>query len=146
MKNECSIIRDILPLYVENMVSEDTAEFVKEHLESCPVCRAELEKLREPVEVQTEPQPDMDAAPLKRRREQPLVSFQRTLDLKRYAQDAGKPWSKDIIVHKIGEKTYSKSINDAYYQSLPIDNAILQYNSQWGIAENNSLFEPYNAW
>lgn len=81
-----------------------------------------------------------------RRREQPLVSFQRTLDLKRYAQDAGKPWSKDIIVHKIGEKTYSKSINDAYYQSLPIDNAILQYNSQWGIAENNSLFEPYNAW
>ena len=66
MKNECSIIRDILPLYVENMVSEDTAEFVKEHLESCPVCRAELEKLREPVEVQTEPQPDMDAAPLKR--------------------------------------------------------------------------------
>lgn len=81
-----------------------------------------------------------------RRREQPLVSFQRTLDLKRYAQDAGKPWSKDIIVHKIGEKTYSKSINDAYYQSLPIDNAILQYNPQWGISENNSLFEPYNAW
>ena len=36
MKNECSIIRDILPLYVENMVSEDTSEFVKEHLESCP--------------------------------------------------------------------------------------------------------------
>ena len=33
MKNECSIIRDILPLYVENMVSEDTSEFVKEHLE-----------------------------------------------------------------------------------------------------------------
>ena len=32
-----------------------------------------------------------------RRREQPLVSFQRTLDLKRYAQDAGKPWSKDIM-------------------------------------------------
>ena len=51
MKNECSIIRDILPLYVENMVSEDTSEFVKEHLESCPACRAELEKLREPVEV-----------------------------------------------------------------------------------------------
>ena len=58
MKNECSIIRDILPLYVENMVSEDTSEFVKEHLESCPACRAELEKLREPVEVQTAPQPE----------------------------------------------------------------------------------------
>ena len=40
MKNECSIIRDILPLYVENMVSEDTSEFVKEHLENskCSFC------------------------------------------------------------------------------------------------------------
>lgn len=66
MKNECSIIRDILPLYVENMVSEDTAEFLKEHLENCPACHAEFEKLREPVEVWAEPQPDMDAAPLKR--------------------------------------------------------------------------------
>ncbi len=66
MKNECSIICDILPLYVESMVSEDTSEYVKEHLEVCPACRAELEKLREPVEVRTEPQIDMDAAPLKR--------------------------------------------------------------------------------
>ena len=31
MKKECSIIRDMLPLYFENMVSEDTAEFVKKH-------------------------------------------------------------------------------------------------------------------
>ena len=49
MKNECSIIRDILPLYVENMVSEDTSEFVKEHLESCPACRAELSRYDEPL-------------------------------------------------------------------------------------------------
>ena len=30
MKRECSIVRDVLPLYFENMVSEDTAVFVKE--------------------------------------------------------------------------------------------------------------------
>ena len=79
MKNECSIIRDILPLYVENMVSEDTSEFVKEHLESCPACRAELEKLRKPVEVQTEPQPDMDAAPLKRLKKALLMKKVQTI-------------------------------------------------------------------
>ena len=67
MKNECSIIRDILPLYVENMVSEDTAEFVKEHLGNCPTCRAELEKLRKPVQpVAAQHVPDIDAEPLKR--------------------------------------------------------------------------------
>lgn len=30
MKNECNIVRDILPLYLEDMVSEDTANFIKE--------------------------------------------------------------------------------------------------------------------
>ena len=46
MKNECSIIRDILPLYFENMVSGDTAAFVKEHLENCPECAAEFERMK----------------------------------------------------------------------------------------------------
>ena len=42
MKNECYIVRDILPLYLEDMVSEETAAFIKEHLEHCPACAAEL--------------------------------------------------------------------------------------------------------
>lgn len=46
MKKECSIVRDLLPLYFENMVSEDTAVFVKEHLENCSDCTAEFECLK----------------------------------------------------------------------------------------------------
>ncbi len=45
MKNECSIVRDLLPLYAENMVSQATAAFVREHLDNCPDCRAELAAL-----------------------------------------------------------------------------------------------------
>ncbi len=48
MKNECSIIRDILPLYAENMVSSDTVAFVEEHLKNCEACRKEYEKTKEP--------------------------------------------------------------------------------------------------
>ena len=67
MKNECSIVCDLLPLYAEDMVSEDTAEFVMEHLGNCPTCRAELEKLRKPVQpVAAQHVPDIDAEPLKR--------------------------------------------------------------------------------
>ena len=46
MKKECSIVRDLLPLYFENMLSEDTAAFVKEHLENCSDCTAEFECLK----------------------------------------------------------------------------------------------------
>ncbi len=44
MKNrECSIVRDILPLYVENVISDDTKQFVDEHLSHCTKCKNELE-------------------------------------------------------------------------------------------------------
>lgn len=52
MRNECNIIRDILPLYVENIVSEDTVAFVEEHLEGCADCREELKSVRASAEIE----------------------------------------------------------------------------------------------
>ena len=45
MKNECSIVRDILPLYSKGTVSKETAAFIEMHLDNCPDCRAEFEVL-----------------------------------------------------------------------------------------------------
>lgn len=39
---ECFIVRDLMPLYAEDMVSTETADFVREHLEHCPQCASEL--------------------------------------------------------------------------------------------------------
>ena len=47
MKNECSIIRDLLPLYVEELVSEETGTYIEEHLRTCAECKTELAKLKE---------------------------------------------------------------------------------------------------
>ena len=47
MKPECSIIRDLLPLYVEDMVSAETAQYVSEHLNACAECQAEFEGLKD---------------------------------------------------------------------------------------------------
>lgn len=60
MKNECSIVRDLLPLYAESMVSPETASFMEEHLKDCGHCRKEYERLKAPCAV---PAQD-DAAPL----------------------------------------------------------------------------------
>lgn len=46
MRNECGIISDLLPLYVEGMVNDDTAAFVREHLEGCRHCRAQYEAMQ----------------------------------------------------------------------------------------------------
>ena len=46
MRNECNIIRDILPLYIEGMVCEDTASFVEEHICNCTECSKLLNDMR----------------------------------------------------------------------------------------------------
>ncbi|MBQ5633538.1 MAG: zf-HC2 domain-containing protein [Clostridia bacterium] len=51
MKTECSVVRDLLPLYVEDMVSEETAAYIGEHLETCEECKAELESLKGSAEI-----------------------------------------------------------------------------------------------
>ncbi len=46
MKTECSVVQDLLPLFAEDMVSPETAQYVRTHLATCPECRAELEKCK----------------------------------------------------------------------------------------------------
>ena len=45
MKITCNIIEDLLPLYVDDMVSEDSRRLVEEHLKGCPACRKMQEEM-----------------------------------------------------------------------------------------------------
>ena len=46
MKIHCDVIRDLLPLYAEDMVSQASRELVEEHIKECEGCRGELETLK----------------------------------------------------------------------------------------------------
>ena len=47
MNNECSIVKDLLALYSEDMVSDETAEFVANHLEVCEECSKEYKSIKD---------------------------------------------------------------------------------------------------
>lgn len=49
MKISCDVIRDLLPLYAEEMVSAGSKKMVEEHLQECPSCVKALNEIREPV-------------------------------------------------------------------------------------------------
>lgn len=38
MKKSCDIVQDLLPLYLDDVLKRETAEFVKEHLKDCEKC------------------------------------------------------------------------------------------------------------
>ena len=47
---DCGIVKDLLPLYAEDLASEESSAFVKEHLDTCESCRAVFDALKAPVE------------------------------------------------------------------------------------------------
>lgn len=36
--NHCRIVEDLLPLYLDELTNQETSEYVRQHLESCPSC------------------------------------------------------------------------------------------------------------
>ena len=54
MKLSCEIVRDLLPLYAEELASEDSRAAVEAHLCECAGCRAELNVLKQPIPVPAE--------------------------------------------------------------------------------------------
>jgi hypothetical protein len=49
--DKCEIIKDLLPLYVDNVCSNSSREMVEEHIETCDDCRAELAKGKSEIKL-----------------------------------------------------------------------------------------------
>ena len=64
MRVTCNVIKDLLPLYAEDMVSDDTRRLVEEHLASCGDCQKQLAEKESPHALP----PDIDTGPLKKMR------------------------------------------------------------------------------
>ena len=58
----CDVIKDILPLYVDEVVSKDTHNIVSRHLDSCDTCRRKFREMKATVSIPM----DQNATPLKR--------------------------------------------------------------------------------
>lgn len=54
MKEEnCNIIRDLLPSYIDDLTNETTNQFVKEHIEQCDECKTVLENMQKMLDTET---------------------------------------------------------------------------------------------
>ena len=51
MKLPCAVARDLLPLYAEDMVEQETKALMDEHLKACDDCRRRLSEMNVPAET-----------------------------------------------------------------------------------------------
>ena len=50
-KKDCKIVQDLLPNYIENLTSEETNLFIKEHLKECTECQNILENMQKELNI-----------------------------------------------------------------------------------------------
>ncbi len=48
---DCNIIKDLIPLYIDDCCSQESARLVKEHIDSCPECKALYENMNAPSKI-----------------------------------------------------------------------------------------------
>lgn len=74
MKYPCNLIKDLLPLYIDNVCSEESKEIVEQHLAECPECKTYYQSMTEsnaaltlPVEQERERQKAQSFLAVKKR-------------------------------------------------------------------------------
>ena len=62
---KCTVIQDLLPMYVSGHVSDDSRELVDEHIEMCSVCQSKLAELQNRVSAALNENSDKSVSALK---------------------------------------------------------------------------------
>lgn len=52
MKNECYIVRDLLPSYIDHLCSKETSKFVEQHIFTCEQCSQIVNQMRDEFDMQ----------------------------------------------------------------------------------------------
>ncbi|ARP50578.1 hypothetical protein B6259_06615 [Ruminococcaceae bacterium CPB6] len=60
MKIPCEVIKDLLPLYYDKICSKESCSLVEEHLNQCPQCADELQKLKMSLEKPSASEEDVN--------------------------------------------------------------------------------------
>ena len=55
-KMPCAVARDLMPLYVENLTEEETAELMREHIAECAACAQSFGMQKTKLEIEKKPQ------------------------------------------------------------------------------------------
>lgn len=50
--NECKIVDDLLPMYVDNLTNDVTNKFIEDHLAKCPACKQKLLDMKNEVDIE----------------------------------------------------------------------------------------------
>ena len=70
---KCKIICDLLPLYIDDVCSDETKKLVERHLEICSACRSEYEKMK--ADISLHEAEDLDEKEMMKKGEEAMTEY-----------------------------------------------------------------------
>lgn len=64
-KQQCKIVQDLLPMYIDELTDEETNKFIEEHIKTCDECREMLEDMQKDLQLEIK-EPKKKTNPLKK--------------------------------------------------------------------------------
>lgn len=116
-KINCNIIRDILPLYLDDVVSDETKQMVKEHLQSCASCRAEASSMKKDVIL-------------------PASKAQRLAEAKVIKGIRNKIFRKKVVV-SAATAAAVLAVSAGVYALLTLPRSVIPYEKSGGVCEQS---------
>lgn len=83
-KLKCNIVGDLMPLYIEGLLSEDTMKEVKEHLKDCENCKRIYNELKEDISLSCEKNMDLEEGEYEKLKTDTLDSIKNYLNKIKY--------------------------------------------------------------
>ncbi len=158
MKLDCDVIRDLLPLYAEDMVSESSRKLIGAHFEACSECRTIYEEMTAPppeVQFSKEPAESFQKYVKKEKRSfgWKIILISAGIWLLQFAAAMGLLW------YSVSSARVEVDEDVQNYHLYMGENAKGEYRSKWGMDETifpSAIEEPddvleykmvyYNPW
>lgn len=65
-KNDCKIIQDLLPNYIEKLTSEETNKYIEKHLKECSECKVIFENMQKDLNINNQKRDDREVKYIKK--------------------------------------------------------------------------------
>ena len=141
---DCGIVKDLLPLVAEDMASEESTAFVKEHIERCADCKAALDAMQAPVEAEP-------AAPLKTvrkavKRRGWLIAGLIACLVAALIFGVFARLTKPIVIHSAYEAFESIQIDEKQVRLYPTQNTRLMQENETGTVHIGAYTTLWDLW
>ena len=129
-KNDCKIVQDLLPNYIEKLTSKETNAYIEEHINGCKECQKILDAMQKDIQLQEKKLEKKKVKYIKKynHKLRILKTILLSIILIFIVLFVAFPGRKMVIIKSLEDKfqVYEQQANNVYIKALEYDDSNLQ--------------------